>query len=102
MMEPTWQTTDGSVRLYLGDCLEVLPTLDADVVITDPPYGMALDTDYSGIDRGRGKEYDRVIGDDEPFDPGFLLPLAKVHGYSISAGVAETVDAPRSGLMDER
>lgn len=40
-MEPTWQTEDGSVRLYLGDCLEVLPTLERgsiDAVVTDPPY----------------------------------------------------------------
>ena len=37
-MTPTWQTTDGSVKLFLGDCLEVLPYVDADVVITDPPY----------------------------------------------------------------
>ena len=28
---------DGIV-LYHGDCLDVLPTLQADVVITDPPY----------------------------------------------------------------
>jgi DNA modification methylase len=44
-MEPTWQTTDGSVKLYLGDCLDVLPTLEAgsvDAVVTDPPYGVNL------------------------------------------------------------
>lgn len=42
-MEPTWQTTDGRVRLYLADCLQVLPTLDkasVDAVVTDPPYGI--------------------------------------------------------------
>ena len=31
---------DGLITLYLGDCREIVPTLDAcDVVITDPPYG---------------------------------------------------------------
>ena len=31
-----------SIQLYLGDCLEILPTLESgsvDAVITDPPYG---------------------------------------------------------------
>jgi site-specific DNA-methyltransferase (adenine-specific) len=39
---PTWQTDDGSVKLYHGDCLDVLPTLEAgsvDMVLCDPPYG---------------------------------------------------------------
>jgi site-specific DNA-methyltransferase (adenine-specific)/modification methylase len=31
----------GDATLYLGDCMEVLPTLDkVDAVITDPPYGI--------------------------------------------------------------
>jgi DNA modification methylase len=31
----------GNATLYLGDCLEVLPTLPkVDAVITDPPYGL--------------------------------------------------------------
>lgn len=40
-MTPTWQTADGSIRLYLGDCLDVLPTLESgsvDAVVTDPPF----------------------------------------------------------------
>ena len=31
----------GDAELYLGDCLEILPTLPkVDAVITDPPYGI--------------------------------------------------------------
>jgi D-amino-acid dehydrogenase len=33
---------------------------------------------------------------------GIRVPLAAVHGYSISAPIREPLNAPRSGLMDER
>ena len=35
------KTIIGNATLYLGDCMEMLPTLDkVDAVITDPPYGI--------------------------------------------------------------
>ena len=33
---------------------------------------------------------------------GLKIPLMAVHGYSISAAVREPLDAPKSGVMDER
>jgi DNA modification methylase len=44
-MTPTWKTLDGSVQLYLGDCLEILPTLETgsvDACVTDPPYNVKI------------------------------------------------------------
>lgn len=45
-MTPYYQ--DDSCTIYLGDCRDVLPYVQADAVITDPPYGTkayASDTD---------------------------------------------------------
>ena len=41
MMEPV---LIGDATLYLGDCLDILPTLGpVDAVVTDPPYGVGLE-----------------------------------------------------------
>lgn len=44
--------TIGNATLYLGDCLEILPTLEkVEAVITDPPYGV---TYQSNAATGKG------------------------------------------------
>ena len=44
----------GDATLYLGDCMDVLPTLGRfDAVITDPPYGIGQD---GGAQRTRGSK----------------------------------------------
>lgn len=41
----------GSATLYLGDCLEILPGLEAiDAILTDPPYGV-LDEEWDDMDQ---------------------------------------------------
>jgi len=70
----------GNHRLMCGDSTSIdavdklMDGNKADVVFTDPPYGMFLDADYSDMSskfKGSegGNKYDNVIGDHEDFDP---------------------------------
>lgn len=55
---------DEAVTLYLGDCREILPTLEpVDHVITDPPYSiLVVNTSKSGPDGVIGKATRRNLG----------------------------------------
>ena len=60
------------VTIYHGDCREVLPGLTADAVVTDPPYGIALDTSSRWPWLA---DHDPIVGDSVSFEPSLLLAL---------------------------
>lgn len=69
----------GDATLYLGDCRDILPTLDkVDAVVTDPPYGIGKDGQVrtSGGNGGR-KAYAFKGWDAERPDGETLAALVK-------------------------
>lgn len=80
----------GNHRLLIDDCTDksnvemLMGGAKADVVFTDPPYGMNLDTEYSSswgkqsntsgnIGPRTTKNHAPVIGDDQDFDPAHIF-----------------------------
>ena len=87
----------GNHRLMCGDSTiitdveKLMNGQKADMVLSDPPYGMHLDTDFSdcvgclkSIDRKnstRGNKYKSVIGDNEDFKPELIDTFFINFGY---------------------
>ena len=47
----------GAATLFLGDCREVLPEVAYDSIVSDPPYGMAFQSNY------RKEQHDKIAND---------------------------------------
>jgi len=87
----------GPHRLMCGDSTSVdaverlMAGEKADMVFTDPPYGMKLDADFSSMKanprmfEGKGlkggKKYDNVIGDHADFVPELISTVFACFGY---------------------
>ena len=80
-MNDKWTSECGTVTLYLGDCLEILPTLapgSVDAVVTDPPYGVEYKGKTTKHSRNVGGAYER--GDSNTAGPEFIK---RWHGRAV-------------------
>lgn len=68
MSLPTPYYQDDAVTLYHGNCREVLPEIDADVLVTDPPYGVRYSSGTDGKFAGN-----TIIGDETEGVRDFVL-----------------------------
>ena len=82
----------GNATLYLGDCLEILPTLPkVDAVITDPPYGVGYAGSATKHSVRDGIGY--LSFDDTPENiresivPRFVAALEKAERAALTPGI---------------
>ena len=99
-----------TVRLILGDCLDVLPTLvGVNCVLTDPPYGVSAQHDdgkmggWSNDTKRWAKQinpvYEKFDGDDAPVDPAPLLRVGKRHIIWGGNFIADKLPSERGWLV---
>jgi len=92
----------GNATLCLGDCLEILPTLEkVDAVITDPPYGIGAGSGTTSLKRSKSVYDTEHFTDSEDYVRAIVIPaiiesLALANGRAlITCGVRCMFDYPR-------
>ena len=72
----------GEHFLLCSDCTveanvaRLMGGLKADMILTDPPYGMKLNADFSDMKGiAGGNKYENVIGDEVDYDPSSILDM---------------------------
>lgn len=78
----------GNATLYLGDCMDILPTLPkVDAVITDPPFGVGNFVQTGGNVRGRGELFGQSVQWNEvPPPPEFFDAVRRLSKHRIIWG----------------
>ncbi len=92
MTEPV---TIGDATLYLGDCLDIMPTLGkVDAVVTDPPYGVNLKAKQHKWFKSHGAGYEST-DDDESI---YVRVISGVMDFILATGVRAAI-TPGQGLL---
>ena len=93
------KTIIGNATLYLGDCMEVLPTLDmVDAVITDPPYS---ETTHSNAKSNRGKGHGNKTIDFTSLTADQLQKILKVCGSKCQRWLVSTMEWRHIATFDQ-
>ena len=90
----------GDATLYLGDCREILPTLErVDAVVTDPPYGLG-DWNNRGSNAGGPFNSDVTQAWDVAISPADIAALREASSHQIIWGANYLLDGlPRTKQM---
>lgn len=79
----------GQCELYLGDCMEIMSSLDpVDAVVTDPPYGIgeARSNNASRSKLATSKDYGIADWDDKPCQPRTIEMIKTLSKWQIIFG----------------
>jgi site-specific DNA-methyltransferase (adenine-specific) len=99
-MATPYYDCDG-ITIYHGDCREILPDIKADVLVTDPPYGMRLGK-HSGAKDRRSRELRRgsyASYDDTPENYASVVVPAIRDALCMVARGAVFAPAPSAWLL---
>jgi site-specific DNA-methyltransferase (adenine-specific)/modification methylase len=118
-MTPYYQSPDGKITLYLGDCREILPVVappsDNMIVLADPPYGVGhtRNINRASVDgeirkgpgrlkTGKNRVWSSLHADDESFDPTHLLAYQRCLVWGWNHFSACLPPTPSLVLWDKR
>lgn len=91
----------GNATLYLGDCRDILPTLDkVDAVVTDPPYGVAGGSGTIGRRSQKTKYTESDFSDTRDSVRDVFVPAVSAALAKSSCGIV-TPGSPNAWLYPE-
>ena len=79
----------GECTLYLGDAAEIVSSVTFDALVTDPPFGMAFQSNHRGV------QHERIANDDNPELLRWACELPVSHSRYVFCRWDNLVDIPK-------